>query len=82
MKYRRANGAGGTCLFTVSLADRHADTLLRHVGYTHFNPVKHGWVSRPVDRAYSTSHRNIACGLVTELWGGGEENGRSVYGEP
>ena len=23
--------------------------LARHVDYTHFNPVKHGWVTHPVD---------------------------------
>ena len=175
MKYRRASGAGGTYFFTVNLADRHADTLVRHVAglrevlkqvrqmhpfsivamvvlpehlhaiwrlppgeadyptrwslikagfsrrlerdesirasraakrergiwqrrywehqirdesdlerhvdYIHFNPVKHGWVSRPVDWAYSTLHRYIASGLVPEDWGGGEENDRRGYGE-
>jgi putative transposase len=31
MHYRRAHVAGGTYFFTVNLADRHIDTLLRHI---------------------------------------------------
>jgi putative transposase len=31
MRYRRANTAGGTYFFTVNLADRGADTLVRNV---------------------------------------------------
>ena len=31
MHYRRARTAGGTYFFTVNLADRHADTLTRHI---------------------------------------------------
>ena len=31
MRYQRATAAGGTYFFTVNLADRHADTLVRHI---------------------------------------------------
>ena len=31
MRYRRADTAGGTYFFTVNLAERGADTLVRHV---------------------------------------------------
>jgi putative transposase len=31
MHYRRARMAGGTYFFTVNLADRHSDTLTRHI---------------------------------------------------
>lgn len=31
MRYRRADAAGGTYCFTVNLADRRVDTLVRHV---------------------------------------------------
>ncbi len=31
MQYRRANATGGTYFFTVNLADRSADTLVRHI---------------------------------------------------
>ena len=32
MRYRRANTEGGTYFFTVTLADRHSDLLVRHIG--------------------------------------------------
>ncbi|MEQ1743235.1 MAG: hypothetical protein ABL869_12165 [Candidatus Nitrotoga sp.] len=44
MRYRRADAAGGI-FFTVNLAERRTDVLVRHIGYIHFNPVKHGWVT-------------------------------------
>lgn len=31
MRYRRANAAGGTYFFTVNLAERRKDTLVRHI---------------------------------------------------
>jgi putative transposase len=31
MQYRRVHVAGGTYFFTVNLADRSADTLVRHI---------------------------------------------------
>ena len=31
MRYRRANAAGGTYFFTVNLAERSSDRLVRHV---------------------------------------------------
>ncbi len=31
MRYRRANAAGGTYFFTVNLADRRSDLLVRHI---------------------------------------------------
>ena len=31
MRYRRANTAGGTYFFTVNLADRRSDLLIRHI---------------------------------------------------
>lgn len=31
MRYRRATVAGGSCFFTVNLADRSADTLVQHI---------------------------------------------------
>jgi len=175
MRYRRANAAGGTYFFTVNLAERHADTLTRHVDvlrevmdrvkeshpfsivamvvlpdhlhaiwrmpegdadypmrwsllkagfsrqlnrgericqsratkrergiwqrrywehqirddadlarhldYIHYNPVKHGWVSHPVDWPHSTLHGYIERGLVTRDWGGDAGDGGSSYGE-
>jgi putative transposase len=37
--------------------------------YIHFNPVKHGYVARPVDWPYSSIHRYIRQSMVTPDWG-------------
>ena len=41
----------------------------RHVDYIHYNPVKHGLVTRPVDWLYSSIHRYIRQGILTADWG-------------
>src|SRR4030065_305645 len=43
--------------------------LARHVDYIHYNPVKHGLVSRPVGWSHSTLHSYIKWGMVTPGWG-------------
>lgn len=54
----------------------------RHVDYVHYNPVKHSYVARAADWAYSSIHRYIAAGMVSPDWGmaqdGTDEDG---YGE-
>lgn len=45
----------------------------RHIDYIHFNPVKHGYVSRVVDWPYSTFHRCVREGWYPTDWGGGIE---------
>ncbi|MFN2203327.1 MAG: REP-associated tyrosine transposase [Caldilineaceae bacterium] len=54
----------------------------RHVDYVHFNPVKHGYASRAADWPYSSIHRHIAAGLLSENWGVAslEQEGQE-YGE-
>ncbi|MES2073938.1 MAG: transposase [Pseudomonadota bacterium] len=47
---------------------RDDDDLEKHVAYIYFNPVKHGHVARAVDWPYSSIHREIAEGNVTEEW--------------
>ncbi|MEM9262427.1 MAG: transposase [Pseudomonadota bacterium] len=42
-----------------------------HVDYIHFNPVKHGHASRPVDWPHSSIHRFIRKGVLDEKWGVG-----------
>ena len=44
--------------------------LARHVDYIHYNPVKHGWVSRAVDWPHSTLHGYIERGILPVDWGG------------
>jgi putative transposase len=43
--------------------------LARHVDYIHYKPVKHGYVDRTMDWPYSTFHRDLRRGHVTEDWG-------------
>lgn len=60
--------------------DRDFET---HVEYTHFNPVKHGYVNRVVDWPYSTFHRYVKESIVDENWGGSasEFDAISKFGE-
>jgi putative transposase len=54
----------------------------RHVDYIHFNPVKHGLVSRVRDWPYSSFHRYVRQGLLPSDWAGDFSAARSGYGEP
>jgi len=60
---------------------RDEDDLARHVDYIHYNPVKHGWVSNPVDWPHSTLHAYIERGVVMPDWGGSVNEGANGYGE-
>jgi putative transposase len=48
---------------------RDDDDLRRHVDYVHFNPVKHGYVEHAIDWPYSSIHRFVREGAVSETWG-------------
>jgi putative transposase len=39
-----------------------------HCHYIHYNPVKHGYVTRPVDWEFSSFHRFVALGRYTPTW--------------
>lgn len=39
-----------------------------HLDYIHFNPVKHGYVTKPDDWAYSSIHRYIFLGVYSPGW--------------
>ena len=52
--------------------------LRRHLDYIHFNPVKHGLVSRPADWAFSSFGRFVAQGHYDASWGSGEVPGTLV----
>jgi putative transposase len=41
----------------------------RHLDYLHFNPVKHGLVSRAADWPWSSFHRFVAAGMYPPDWG-------------
>jgi putative transposase len=36
---------------------RNQDDMNRHIDYIHFNPVKHGLVSKPFDFRYTSIHQ-------------------------
>ncbi|MBW3567299.1 MAG: transposase [Proteobacteria bacterium] len=53
---------------------RDANDMQRHVDYIHFNPVKHGYVSTPVEWRYSSIHRYVRDGLLPVDWGASRKN--------
>ena len=53
----------------------------RHVDYIHFNPVKHGLVSRVRDWPYSSFHAYVRRGVLPRDWGGDIRDGGQNYGE-
>ena len=60
---------------------RDEDDFARHVDYIHFNPVKHGLVSRVRDWPHSSFHLYVRQGLLPADWAGdASEDGRG-YGE-
>ena len=50
---------------------RDQEDFNRHVDYIHWNPVKHGWVSRVADWPHSSFHEYLRQGIYTEDWCGG-----------
>jgi putative transposase len=62
-------------------AIRDDGDLERHVDYIHFNPVKHGYVSRVGDWPHSTFHRYVARGLLPPDWGGDVRDITGQFGE-
>ena len=55
--------------------------LERHINYIHFNPVKHGHVTRVVDWPHSSFHRYVERGLLTADWGGDVKEISGEFGE-
>ena len=47
--------------------------LIRLVEYIHYNPVKHGLVTSPVDWEYSSFRRYVRDGIYPSDWGGNSE---------
>jgi len=55
--------------------------LERRVDYIHFNPVKHGHVTRVSDWPHSSFHRYVERGLLTFDWGGDLRDVNGTFGE-
>jgi Resolvase, N terminal domain len=63
-------------------ARRSATASIRALAdYIHFNPVKHGHVSRVRDWPYSSFHRMVQAGVYPEDWAGDAAAERGDFGE-
>ena len=62
-------------------AIRDDANLERHVDYIHYNPVKHGYVSRVCDWPHSSFHRYVEQGLLPMDWGGDVRDVPGLFGE-
>src|SRR2546429_172743 len=92
--YRRNFILGASYFFTVNLADRgiwqrrygehtlrDETDFVRHIDYIHFNPVKHGQVTRVSDWPYSSFHRMVKLGIYPADWGGDIADNDTGFGE-
>jgi putative transposase len=62
-------------------AIRSDSDLEQHVDYIHFNPVKHGHVTRVADWPHSSFHRYVEQGLLALDWGGDMKEIQGTFGE-
>jgi putative transposase len=62
-------------------AIRNESDLDGHIDYIHFNPVKHGHVTRVVDWPHSSFHRYVERGLLVSDWGGDMTEIHGAFGE-
>ena len=62
-------------------AIRDDGDLERHVNYIHYNPVKHGLVTRAADWPHSSFHRYVAQGILPADWGGEASELSGRFGE-
>ena len=60
---------------------RSDNDFARHVDYIHFNPVKHGLVTRVCDWPHSSFHRYVRQGLMPQDWAGDVGQLGDGYGE-
>jgi putative transposase len=60
---------------------RDEGDLARHVDYIHFNPVKHGHVTRVRDWPYFLFHRMVKLGIYPFDWAGDATESALSFGE-
>jgi putative transposase len=60
---------------------RDENDFARHVDYIHFNPVKHGLVSRVHDWSHSSFHQYVRQGLLPADWAGDVDESGLKFGE-
>ena len=61
---------------------RDDEDLARHIDYIHFNPVKHGLVSRVSAWRYSSFRSYVKRGMLPADWGGDFAIPSGSFGEP
>jgi putative transposase len=54
----------------------------RHVDYIHYNPVKHGYVTKVLDWPHSSFHRYVRDGILPQDWAGDLAQDSGSFGEP
>jgi putative transposase len=52
-----------------------------HLNYIHYNPVKHSYVKKASAWPYSSIHRFIKSGVISEDWGCSYDFNNGVFGE-
>ena len=82
-QYSRAFVPGGTVFFMVTRGIwqrrfwehviRDERDYERHVDYIHYNPVKHGHVTRAADWPYSSFYRYVRSGIYNLEWGADDD---------
>ena len=60
---------------------RDEEDFIRHIEYIHYNPVKHGYVLKPIDWPFSSIHRDIHAGIVPPNWGNNILHFSNQFGE-
>ena len=61
---------------------RNENDFEKHVDYIHWNPVKHGYVTRPIDWRWSSMRRYVDAGILPENWAESESAvDQSTFGE-
>jgi len=60
---------------------RDENDYRRHVDYIHYNPVKQGYVDKPVDWPYSSIHRFIRQGISPPDWAANVDDDLGGFGE-
>ena len=53
----------------------------RHIDYIHYNPIKHGHVTRLADWPYSSFHRAVGAGMYPPDWGDAPSEQGTQFGE-
>jgi putative transposase len=48
---------------------RNSEDLYRHMDYIHYNPVKHGYASKPLGYKWSSFNTHVDMGNYNAEWG-------------